>query len=75
MLIKSIKMGYKPYVLFLTQIQNINNFRIAKDIDHIYFENYKKAKKAGVKFLAYRCKLSSKEIKIETKINIIDERL
>ena len=73
MLIKSIKKGYIPYVLFLTQIQNINNFRIAKDIDHIYFENYKKAKKAGVKFLAYRCKLSSKEIKIEKKINIIDE--
>ena len=73
MLIKSIKKGYKPFVLFLTQIQNINNFRIAKDIDGIYFENYKKAKKAGVKFLAYRCKLSSKEIKIEKKINIIDE--
>ena len=73
MLIKSTKKGYKPYVLFLTQIQNINNFRIAKDIDRIYFENYKKAKKAGVKFLAYRCKLSSKEIKIEKKINIIDE--
>ena len=73
MLIKSIKKGYKPYVLFLTQIQNINNFRIAKDIDHIYFENYKKAKKAGVKFLAYRCKLSSKEIKIEKKINILDD--
>ncbi len=73
MLIKSIKKGYKPYVLFLTQIQNINNFRIAKDIDQIYFENYKYAKKAGVKFLAYRCKLSSKEIKIEKKINIIDE--
>ena len=73
MLIKSIKKGYNPYVLLLTQIQNINNFRIAKDIDHIYFENYEKAKKAGVKFLAYRCKLSSKEIKIEKKINIIDE--
>ena len=73
MLIKSIKKGYKPYVLFLTQIQNINKFRIAKDIDPIYFENYKKAKKAGVKFLAYRCKLSSKEIKIEKKINIIDD--
>ena len=75
MLIKSIKKGYKPYVLFLTQIQNINNFKIAKDIDQIYFENYKNAKKAGVKFLAYRCKLSSKEIKIEKKINIIDECL
>ena len=73
MLIKSIKKRYNPYVLFLKKIQNINNFRISKDIDHIYFENYKKAKKAGVIFLAYRCKLSSKEIKIEKKINIIDE--
>ena len=73
MLIKSIKKGYKPYVLFLTQIQNINNFRIAKYIDQIYFENYKNAKKAGVIFLAYRCKLSPNEIKIEKKINIIDE--
>ena len=59
--------------LFLTQIQGISNFRIAKDIDDNYYRNYKIAKKAGVKFLAYRCTLSSKEIKIEKKINIIDE--
>jgi len=72
-LINSIKKNYKPYVLFLTQIQGINNFRIAKDIDNNYYQNYKKARKAGVKFLAYRCALSSKEIKIEKKINIIDE--
>ena len=72
-LIDSIKKNYKPYVLFLTQIQGINNFRIAKDIDNNYYQNYKVAKKAGVKFLAYRCLLSSKEIKIEKKINIVDE--
>ena len=66
-LINSIKKGYKPYVLFLTQIQGINNFRIAKDIDSNYFINYIEAKKAGVNFLAYRCKLNSKEIKIEKK--------
>ena len=72
-LINSIKKGYKPYVLFLTQIQDINNFRIAKDIDSNYFENYIEAKKSGVIFLAYRCTLSSKEIKIEKKIKILDE--
>ena len=73
-LINSIKKGYKPYVLFLTQIQGINNFRIAKDIDKDYYQNYLIAKKEGVKFLAYRCKLSSKEIKIEKKIKILDEK-
>jgi len=73
MLINSIKNGYKPYVLFLTQIQNINEFKIAKDIDANYYKDYIEAKKAGVNFIAYRCYLSSKEIKIEKKINIINE--
>ena len=73
-LINSIEKGYKPYVLFLTQIQGINNFKIAKDIDSKYFEDYLEAKKAGVNFLAYRCMLSSKEIKIEKKIKIINEK-
>ena len=73
MLINSIKKGYKPYVLFLTQIQDINKFRIAKDIDANYYTNYIEAKNAGVNFLAYRCYLNSKEIKVEKKINIINE--
>jgi len=73
MLINSIKKGYKPYVLFLTQIQDINKFKIAKDIDSNYYKDYIEAKKTGVNFIAYRCYLSSKEIKIEKKINIIDE--
>ena len=72
-LINSIKKGYKPYVLFLTQIQDIDNFKIAKDIDTIYFKNYLEAKKAGVNFFAYRCILNSREIKIEKKIKIINE--
>ena len=70
---ESIKKGYKPYVLFLTQIQGINNFRIAKDIDSNYYKEYLEAKKSGVNFLAYRCSLNSKEIKIEKKIKILDE--
>ena len=72
-LINSIKKGYQPYVLFLTQIQGINNFKIAKDIDSNYFKDYLEAKKAGVNFLAYRCSLNSKEIKIEKKIKILND--
>ena len=73
MLINSIKKGYKPYVLFLTQIQDINEFKIAKDIDKNYYKDYIEAKKAGVNFIAYRCYLSSKEIKIEKKIKIVND--
>ena len=70
-LIKAIKKGYKSYLLFLIQIEGIENFKIAKDIDKEYYENYLLAKKAGVKFLAYRCKISSKKIEIEKKLKIL----
>ena len=72
-LIDATKKGYKTYLLFLVQIQNMENFKIAKDIDSEYYNNYLKAKKAGVNFLAYRCKINSKEIFVEKKLKIIDE--
>ena len=72
-LIDAIKKGYKSYLLFLVQIQNMENFKIASDIDSEYYKNYLNAKKAGVNFLAYRCKISSKEIFIEKKLKIINE--
>jgi len=72
-LIDAIKKGYKSYIIFLVQIQKMEYFKIAKDIDKEYYQNYLIAKKAGVNFLAYRCKISPKEIKIEKKLKIIDE--
>jgi sugar fermentation stimulation protein A len=71
-LIAAKKKGYKSYLLFLVQIQGVESFKIARDIDKEYYENYLLAKKAGVVFLAYRCKINSKEIKIEKKIRIIN---
>jgi sugar fermentation stimulation protein A len=72
-LINAIKKGYKSYLLFLVQVQGMEKFKIAKDIDIDYYKNYLIAKKAGVNFLAYRCKINSKEIRIEKKLKIIDE--
>ena len=71
-LIDAIKKGYKSYLLFLVQIQNMEKFKIAKDIDPEYYKNYLLAKKAGVNFLAYRCNISSKKIFIDKKLKIID---
>jgi sugar fermentation stimulation protein A len=71
-LITANKKGYKSYLLFLVQIEGIDSFKIAKDIDEEYYENYLLAKKAGVIFLAYRCKISTKKIEIEKKIKITD---
>ena len=73
-LIDATKKGYKSYIIFLVQIQGMKYFKIAKDIDKEYYQNYLLAKKAGVKFLAYRCKIDpTKEIKIEKKLKILDE--
>ena len=72
-LIDAIKEGYKTYLIFLVQIQNMKYFKIAKDIDITYYKNYLTARKAGVNFLAYRCKISSKEIYIDKKLKIIHE--
>ena len=70
-LIDAIKKGYKSYLLFLVQIQNIKYFKIADDIDQKYYKNYLEAKNAGVKFLADSCDISEKQIKIKEKIIII----
>ena len=72
-LIDAIKKGYESYLIFLVQIENMENFKIAKDIDEEYYKNYLKAKKAGVNFLAYRCNISTEEIFIEKKLKIINE--
>jgi len=72
-LIDAIKKGYKSYLIFLVQIQNMENFKIAKDIDADYYKNYLIAKKAGVNFLAYRCNINTKKIFIEKKLKIINE--
>jgi len=70
-LIHAINKGYKTYLLFLVQIQNMEYFKIAKDIDPLYYKNYLLAKKAGVNFLAYRANISTNKITIEKKIKII----
>ena len=72
-LIDAIKKGYKSYLLFLVQIQNMKKFKIAKDIDAEYYNNYLIAKKKGVNFLAYRCAINSNKIFIEKKLKIIDD--
>ena len=72
-LINAIKKGYKSYLIFLIQVQNMENFKVARDIDEEYYKNYLFAKKAGVNFLAYRGKISPKKIFIEKKLKSIDE--
>ena len=72
-LIDAIKKGYKSYLLFLVQIENMEKFKIAKDIDTEYYKNYIITKKAGVNFLAYKCDINSKRIFINKKLKFVDD--
>ena len=72
-LIEARKKGYECYVLFLVQIENCKYFKIANDIDKEYYEKYKEAKKLGVKFIGYNCKIGPKEIKINKSVKVLNE--
>jgi sugar fermentation stimulation protein A len=53
------------------QREDCNEFRIAKDIDPKYYEGFLKAKKNGVKFISYSCKVNEKEIYVNKSIKIV----
>lgn len=67
---KTIANAYNIYII---QRNDIDYFRIAKDIDPKYYESFIKAKNSGVKFLCYACNVNLNEIKITKEIEIIYE--
>ena len=69
-LIDAKKKGYDCYIIFLVQRQNVNLFKIAKDIDKEYFNIFIKGKKSGVKYLCFSSTISEKEIKLSNEIEI-----
>ena len=66
----AIKQGYESYLLFLIQREDAKILKIANDIDSEYFEEIKKAKRNGVKIIAYSCKVKENEISITKNIKV-----
>jgi sugar fermentation stimulation protein A len=69
-LISAKEKEYQAYLIFLIQREDCNFFKISKDIDKKYYENFIQAKKKGVKFLCYSSKVTDKEIILNKKIEI-----
>ena len=67
----AIKNGYESYLIYLVQREDCNQFQIAKDIDPLYYQSFLQAKKNGVNFISYSCKISEKEIYIHKPIKIL----
>jgi sugar fermentation stimulation protein A len=69
-LINAKEKGYQAYLIFLIQREDCNFFKVSKDIDKKYYENFIQAKKKSVKFLCYSSKVTDKEIILNKKIEI-----
>ena len=69
-LISAKEKEYQAYLIFLIQREDCNFFKISKDIDKKYYENFIQAKKKGVKFLCFSSKVTDKEIILNKKIEI-----
>ena len=70
-LIDAKKQGYECYIIFLIQRENVNFFKIAKDIDSDYYKSFLEGKKLGINYLSFSCSVSNKEIKLKKNIDII----
>ena len=64
------KKGHQCLMIYLIQRSDVNQFKIAKDIDEKYYKNALIAKNSGVQFLAYSCKITKKGIYLYKKIDI-----
>lgn len=67
-LANQVKAGNRAVIFYLVQRQDCEGFKIADDIDIRYAEAYSYAVKAGVDVLCYQCKLTPKQIDLDTKL-------
>lgn len=63
--------GYKAFVFFVVQMDNISRFEPNKITHPEFAEELKNAQENGVTVLAYNCTVTPNEIKIKDKVNII----
>jgi sugar fermentation stimulation protein A len=67
-----VKGGARAVMVYLIQCQMPDRFELACDKDKVYFDTFKKARKAGVEALALTCHVSTDEIGVEKSIPILD---
>jgi len=72
-LAKLKKKGIRAVMLYVVQRDDIDNFKIASDIDPIYAKNLKMAMKSGVEVFCYDCKFSKKDISINSEKKFLNE--
>ena len=67
-----VKAGARAVMVYLIQCQKPSRFALADDKDRAYFNEFKKAKVAGVEALALTCHVSTSEITVDRAIPIME---
>lgn len=62
----------RAVIFFIVQRSDCYNFRIAHDIDPIYFKAFSDALKNGVEAICYSCKMETNSIYIDKSVRIIN---
>ncbi len=72
-LLSASKKGFKIVIAFIVQREDCKKFKIAKDIDVNYSLLLTDAIKKNLQIICYDCKFSTKGIKINKKLELINE--
>lgn len=62
--------GHRAVMIYLVQRQDAKRFSLAADVDPAYAAAFAKARASGVEAVAYRCKLSCEEIRLDKAITL-----
>lgn len=69
-LIKAVSEGYKAYLIFVVQTDNVNYFTPNKETDLNFADALKEAKEKGVNIKAFTSKITPDSIMIEEEIEV-----
>ena len=70
---KAVREGYEAYVFFVIQMKGVRYFTPNMDTHPAFCEALKSAKAAGVRLLAYDCRVSGDEIQIADPVPVVLE--
>ena len=67
-----VKGGARAVMVYLIQCHNPSRFALADDKDRTYFNEFRKARLAGVEALALTCHVSTSEITVDRAIPVLE---
>lgn len=68
-----VKEGARAIMIYLIQCRNPSRFALADDKDRTYFDEFRRARAAGVEALALTCHVSTSEITVDRNIPVLED--